>query len=383
MASAHPLSQGFLDVVVHADRVSIRARVTVEEVLVTDMLAGGTAPSTDAPVGGSLFERHARYLAAHVHVAADGVPLVGRVVAADSPSTQPAELAAAAPDQQHAVYQLEYALPTRPKQLTLTHDVLVNAAAFAPGITWEASYVVRIGVAGGAATEGLLLTSQQPVEYACDWQASGGAAAQSNRWRLARDYAAHGVHHILTGYDHLLFITALVLAAVSVWDLVKVVTAFTLAHTITLTLASLGWVSLPSGIVEPMIAASIVLVALQNVFWPRYARGWTRLLLAFGFGLFHGLGYAGGLIEAMQEMSGLTVVLAILAFSVGVEVGHQVVVLPLFGALKLARQMKRELPDRDRVSLFALRYGSAVICIAGMYYLYGAVSAAVTTATHT
>ena len=138
---------------------------------------------------------------------------------------------------------------------------------------------------------------------------------------MFREYLAHGVHHILTGYDHLLFIGALVLAATSVWDLVKVVTAFTLAHTLTLTLAALRLVSLPEGIVEPMIAASIVFVAAQNVLWPKQSRGWPRLAVAFGFGLFHGLGFAGGLLDAMQAMSGTAVLLAIVAFSIGVEVG--------------------------------------------------------------
>jgi hypothetical protein len=88
------------------------------------------------------------------------------------------------------------------------------------------------------------------------------------------------------------------------------------------------------------------------------------------------LGFAGGLLDAMQEMSGLTVVLAILAFSLGVELGHQMIVLPLFGALKLARRTRRETLARDRVSLLALRYGSAVICCAGMYYLVYAVTSA-------
>ena len=87
-------------------------------------------------------------------------------------------------------------------------------------------------------------------------------------------YALHGIEHILTGYDHLLFITALVLAAGSFWDLVKVVTAFTLAHTITLTLSVLNIVTLRSAIVEPMIAASIICVAVQNIFWPERSSGW-------------------------------------------------------------------------------------------------------------
>jgi hypothetical protein len=82
----------------------------------------------------------------------------------------------------------------------------------------------------------------------------------------------------------------------------------------------------------------------------------------------------------MQEMSGLTVVLAIAAFSLGVELGHQMIVLPLFGVLRLARATRREMLQRDRVSLLALRYGSAVICCAGMYYLVSAVTSALTVA---
>jgi hydrogenase/urease accessory protein HupE len=254
--------------------------------------------------------------------------------------------------------------------------------AFAPGVTWEASYVIRIGANGGPTTEGLLLTAKQPVVHEMDWNAAGAQAVQSHRGQLFREYAKHGILHILTGYDHLLFIGALVLAAVSVWDLVKVVTAFTIPHTITLTLASLNLVSLPSGIVEPMIAASIVFVALQNVLWPKKARGWGRLAVAFGFGLFHGLGYASGLVDAMRGMSGFIVVLAIVAFSLGVEIGHQMIMLPLFSLLKLARRMRSELAERDRLSLLAQRYGSAAICAAGAYYLVVAVSSALSTTGH-
>src|SRR5205807_1459282 len=77
---------------------------------------------------------------------------------------------------------------------------------------------------------------------------------------------------------------------------------FTVAHTLTLALSVLNIVTLGERVVEPMIAASIVFVAVQNVFWPRQSRGWTRLAVAFAFGLFHGLGFAGGLKEAMAGM---------------------------------------------------------------------------------
>jgi hydrogenase/urease accessory protein HupE len=386
---AHPLSQGGLEVAVHPDRVDVRARVTVEEVIITDLMTTPLAPDQPGapkPLVDAMYARHAKYLSEHLHLTADGVALKGRVEQMELPATRPAGQAMAAPDREHATYHFTYqpaddAAPlSRPKKIEISQDVLVGME-FSPGVTWEASYAVRWSAAGGAVTEGLLLTSKEPVVLTPDWSTaaldpSAAGEVRVDRGRLFRDYVAHGIHHILTGYDHLLFISALVLAAVSVWDLVKVVSAFTLAHTITLTLAALRLVHVSSSIVEPMIAASIVFVAAQNVLWPKQSRGWLRLAVAFGFGLFHGLGFAGGLLDAMQEMSGLTVVLAILAFSLGVELGHQMIVLPLFGALKLARRTRREVSDRDRVSLLALRYGSAVICCAGMYYLVYAVSSA-------
>jgi hydrogenase/urease accessory protein HupE len=165
---------------------------------------------------------------------------------------------------------------------------------------------------------------------------------QSGALSVMETYFFHGVHHILTGYDHLLFVSILVLAAKTLWDLVKVVTAFTLAHSITLTLVALNLVHVPGWIVEPVIAASIVFVALQNLFWPEFSGGRSRLAAAFFFGLFHGMGFAGGLLDVMQGLPRETAVLAILGFSVGVETGHQVVLLPLYGFLRAARQLRRD-----------------------------------------
>ena len=162
------------------------------------------------------------------------------------------------------------------------------------------------------------------------------------------------------------------LAATSLWDLVKVVSAFTLSHTITLTLAALNLIHVPSFISEPLISASIVFVALQNVFWPRQAKGWHRMAAAFFFGLFHGLGFAGGLLEAMHGMQGTTVLLAILAFSIGVETGHQMVVLPLFGGLKIAKATQASDFSRNRLSFVTQRFGSAAISLAGLWFLVNA-----------
>jgi hydrogenase/urease accessory protein HupE len=192
---------------------------------------------------------------------------------------------------------------------------------------------------------------------------------QTGNMSVLESYFIHGVRHILTGYDHLLFICALVLAATTFWDLLKVVTAFTVAHTLTLTLAALNWVHLPGTIVEPLISASIVFVAVQNIFWPSHTKGWSRIGVAFFFGLFHGLGFAGGLLDAMHEMPPATVLLALAGFSVGVEFGHQLVVLPVFGFLKLLRRSEAAPVQGGSVHMAFLRAGSAAISLAGLYYL--------------
>ena len=113
-----------------------------------------------------------------------------------------------------------------------------------------------------------------------------------------------------------------------------------------------------------MIAASIVLVALQNIFWPRSSRGWIRLAVAFAFGLFHGLGFAGGLRDAMTDLPRATLGVALVGFSLGVELGHQVVVLPLFGTLSLTRGA-----SASRLKSLWYQGVSAAICVGGLFFL--------------
>jgi HupE / UreJ protein len=215
---------------------------------------------------------------------------------------------------------------------------------------------------------------RSPPPSTGSWPSLRGWMDQTGSGLLFKAFFYHGVRHILTGYDHLLFIGALVLAANTFWELIKVVTAFTLAHTITLTLAAFNLVHLSQQVIEPLISASIVFVALQNVFWPGRATGWSRLGAAFFFGLFHGLGFAGGLLEAMREMQSATMLLAVLAFSIGIEAGHQVVVLPLYGFLRMIRHAQRDAVTRTRLSMALQRIGSAGIAVAGSYYLCLAVT---------
>src|SRR5215468_1349016 len=349
-ANAHPVSQGALDIVILPERVAVTARVSMEEVLVAAAYGGKNLSTLE------MLRQHGEYLLAHFRVSADGQRLTGRVVKIpEQTGGQP-------------VYQLEYEIGgSTPARISLEEDLL-REFEFAPGNPWEASYVVRARRGEGQEVEGLLLTWREPLVLDVNALASGSASL--DRMRMAREYINHGVMHILSGYDHLLFIAALALAVATFWDLVRVISAFTLAHSLTLTLSVLNIVRLPSNIVEPMIAASIVFVALQNVIFPEKSRGARRLCVAFFFGLFHGLGFAGGLLSAMEGMAGVAVGLAIIAFSLGVEIGHQMIVLPIFGALKATR---RAVPRGTEIPLRALRYGSAGIFLAGMFYLVSAI----------
>lgn len=353
-ARAHPVAQGSMEIVLGSDRVTIAATVSNEEVFVAEALtANGDATSVEA-----VRQRHGAYLLDHLQVEADGQRLVGKV-----------DSVRAIPETEHVRYELQFPLPAssaKPRVLTLRQNVL-NEFTFAPGNPWEATYIVKSTGAGQTA-EGLLFTSKEALTLGFD----GGRAG---RWADTSTFAAfvrHGIHHILSGYDHLLFVAGLVLAVMTLWDLVKVVTAFTLAHTITLTLAVLDIVRVSNRIVEPMIAASIVFVALQNLIAPRQARGRWRLAIAFAFGLFHGLGFAGGLLSAMEGMQTALVALAIVGFSLGVEIGHQVVALPLFAVVRTAQRYRGSSGAERTPYVWISRLGSGAIGIAGAVYLVAA-----------
>ncbi len=166
-----------------------------------------------------------------------------------------------------------------------------------------------------------------------------------------------GVEHILTGLDHVLFILTVILATTGWRDTLKVVTAFTVAHSVTLGLAFFGLVSLPAVIVEPLIAFSILYVALENLF-ARQVR--HRTLLVFAFGLVHGLGFVGVLREisiAKEEL-----ISSLFAFNLGIEAGQLLIVAPFLLLLGLARCR----PWRSS----AIKFASFATGLAGMAWLF-------------
>jgi len=157
------------------------------------------------------------------------------------------------------------------------------------------------------------------------------ATVQGSAFDVAWHYVVTGIEHIAFGWDHIAFVVAVILWGRRPWPLVRVVTAFTLAHSITLALAVLDVVRVPSGPVEVLIALSVVHVAVENFFVHDIGRRWR---LTFLFGLIHGFGFAGALREFGLPAD--AVGLALAAFNVGVELGQIAIVLAGIALLGLA-----------------------------------------------
>lgn len=188
-------------------------------------------------------------------------------------------------------------------------------------------------------------------------------------------FLVSGVEHILFGFDHIAFLLALLLTLV-VWradgvrwerrrlryalrDTAFLVTAFTVAHSVTLIAASLGWISAPGRVVESLIAMSIVFIAVENIILPESG---YRLLVAFGFGLVHGLGFAS-MLAALLPPDG--VIVPLLAFNAGVELGQLavvIVVLPLLHGLV-------RLLDAPRYRTWFLPASSVILGLLGALWL--------------
>ena len=150
-------------------------------------------------------------------------------------------------------------------------------------------------------------------------------------WETVRVFGALGVEHILTGYDHLAFVLGLLLGARGWRALLLLVTTFTVAHSVTLAAATLGWLAAPAAWVEPLIAASIAFVGVENLTRPPQGR---RVALTFAFGLIHGLGFAGLLADLGVGRASLP--LALLSFNLGVEAGQVAAVSVAAGLVALA-----------------------------------------------
>lgn len=189
---------------------------------------------------------------------------------------------------------------------------------------------------------------------------AGQPAATPATAGLFASFFRLGVVHIITGYDHLLFLVGLLVVCRRLRSMVVIVTCFMVAHSITLALAALGLVRVPAALIEPLIAASILFVGVENLLRAGEPKG--RGVLTFGFGLLHGFGFAGALQAAGLGAPGAPLALPLFAFNLGVELGQLAVIAMLLPVLmKLSDR-----PAFDRVIRPAL---SALVALAGAGWL--------------
>ncbi|WKK67427.1 HupE/UreJ family protein [Lutimonas zeaxanthinifaciens] len=159
---------------------------------------------------------------------------------------------------------------------------------------------------------------------------------QTSAMGVVKTYTILGIEHILLGIDHLLFVLALIMITKGKWKILKTITAFTIAHSITLSLAALGYVDFPGAPVEAVIALSIVFLALEilkNINGEQTLTSKKPWIVAFSFGLLHGFGFAGALSDIGLPQQEIPLALAF--FNVGVELGQLIFVVFVLGLIKL------------------------------------------------
>ena len=168
--------------------------------------------------------------------------------------------------------------------------------------------------------------------------------SQPSRLEVVRTYLLLGFKHILSGIDHLMFVLALLLLVKGVRRLIVTVTAFTIAHSLTLAGATLGFVQIPGPPIEATIALSIMFVASEIIHSRQGIPGLTQKypwVVAFTFGLLHGFGFAGALAQIGLPQASIPI--ALLFFNVGVEIGQLLFIASVFAAIALAQQVTRRI----------------------------------------
>lgn len=283
----------------------------------------------------------AKVLADQLRIAADGL-----------------DLAAAGPgvvdyDSQNNAHA-EFRFQTYPKQSLLVQSKFL--AVLAEG---HQQYLTVHDQAGKPLAEKMLAKADDSLQVILPGVDGESKAVEVSAFSAFVGFLKLGIEHIVTGYDHLLFLFALLVVTHSVWPAIKIITFFTIAHSITLALSGLNLIDLPSSFVEPFIAATIVYVAVENVIRGDHPKG--RQWLTLGFGLVHGFGFAGVLRELDIGNGDTGILLPLLSFNLGIEVGQVTVaclVLPMIWMLN----------NRVEIADKFLRGCSILVALMGIYW---------------
>jgi hydrogenase/urease accessory protein HupE len=306
--------------------------------------AASVVPSLDPDGNGALEEGQLASASAKAAIDRDMIEKI-RVTAQQGPCR--GVLARAALTEQDGLeVRARYVCPPGADRLTVTFALLED-------LSHGHRHAARVA-AGGVATEHLLFRRQAAFDVDRPPATANGASSFSATWGFVR----MGVEHILTGYDHLLFLFALVLAGGTLRSLALAITAFTAAHSLTLGLAVLGFVSPPARFIEPAIALSVAYVGVENFARRPGARYW----MTFPFGLLHGFGFAGALGEISIPRA--EVPWALFSFNLGVEIGQLVWMVAL--GLLVAQLRRFEWFGRRAVPAL-----SAAVVVMGLIWFVG------------
>jgi hydrogenase/urease accessory protein HupE len=274
-----------------------------------------------------------KLLGGRVKVAADGEGLLSATWSAPE----------ALPDRQSIRLRASYA-QSRPAGRI---DVVTQMFPYDP----QHKTFVNVYESGALTAQVILDKNRTAFEYF--------AGTRQGTWAVLQRFVPAGIHHILIGPDHLLFLVGLLLLGGTLKRLLLVVTAFTIAHSVTLSLAALGMVIPPANAIEPAIALSVVYVGADNLLVSAGGRD-TRVWIAFAFGLIHGFGFANVLRE--MDLPGRALGWTLFAFNVGVEIG-QLVFVVLVASLFVWVRSRSEAAGRRLA--FA---GSIIVMLAGAFW---------------
>jgi hydrogenase/urease accessory protein HupE len=296
-ALAHPPGLSSLDAVIQTHQIQIKTTFAVQDIeAFTPMDADLDAEVSDSERE-AVKPKIAQLLAEQLSLNLDGNPL------------QPNQVGKVSYDDQNNAH-VELLYPAAPKQQLILQSKFLSLLP-----DGHQQFLVIKGADEKIIAEKML--TKQDDQISVQLSNDGSQTQTSSTFS---DFFKLGIEHILTGYDHLLFLFALLAVTHKVGPALKIITFFTLAHSITLAAAGLNLLDIPSSIVEPLIAATIIYVGIENIIRGDHPKG--RHWLTFGFGLIHGFGFAGVLRE-MDISSGDTGILfPLLSFNLGIETGQ-------------------------------------------------------------
>ncbi len=331
-ATAHDEPTSFLDLHIGANGLTASLAASATD-LAHDLPAVEPGMLLDPAVAAAQRDALAAIVRARLHLAADGTPL-----AAELRGIVPA------PGQRDVHLELHYAWPAVPAVIQ------VQARLF----PYDPRHRTFVNIYENGSLQRQEIFSGDAAPFAFR------TGSRQSLVSVVRSFVFSGVHHIFIGPDHILFVVGLLLLGGSMGQLLKIVTAFTIAHSITLGLATFGVLRPPAAVIEPAIALSIVFVGLHAFLGSKMRD--PRLLFAFCFGLIHGFGFANVLQEMVLPRHALGWSLA--AFNGGVEIGQACIVLAVAPLLALLR--RRSVRASERV----VAGGALGVTAAGAFWFF-------------